>query len=122
MNLNSTVERGKTSHGVTETRRNREIRGGARSCRLASCAAALASAALAAGAADAPSCIKSGDPAANAIAGSHTVASAGAALVTGSPAAVGSPCALEARYRTRDESAGVALDATKLSAFLMILR
>lgn len=88
----------------------------------AACAVALAAAALAAGAQDAPSCIKNGDPAANAIVGSHTLASAGAALVTGSPAAVGSPCALEARYRTRHESEGVALDATKLSAFLMILR
>ena len=88
----------------------------------AACAAALTAAALAAGAQDVPSCITSGDPAANAIAGARAFYSAGAALVTGSPAAVGSPCALEARYRTRHESTGVALDATKLSAFLMILR
>ena len=84
---------------------------------------ALASFALLGGAANAAyQFILSGDPVAAASAGSHAAASSGTALVTATCSAPASATPLEARFRTIDESDGIALRSDKPLATILYVR
>ena len=66
--------------------------------------------------------IISGDPVAAATENSCVLASSGTALVTGTRAAPTTAAPLEARFRTWDETAGIALRSDKVRAFILIVR
>ncbi len=89
-------------------------------------AAVLAAAALVAGALGAATYIDSGsgDPGSDDSAvvvpdGSHTAFSEGTALVTGTLSCPSAPVALEARFRTRDASRGIALRTDAVTGALI---
>ena len=66
--------------------------------------------------------IISGNPVAAATENSCVVASSGTALVTGTRAAPTTAAQLEARFRTWDESDGIALRSDKVLAFTLVFR
>ena len=66
--------------------------------------------------------IISGDPVAAATVDSSTAVSSGTSLVTGTLATSTAAASLEARYRTWDESDGVALRSDEFKAMVIFLR
>ncbi len=66
--------------------------------------------------------IISGDPAAAATADSHSAASAATSLETATRSGGSAASALEARYRTWDESDGIALRSDKYRGLLIIVK
>lgn len=72
--------------------------------------------------ADAYQFIISGDPVAAATASSRAAASSGSALVTGTLSAPAAATSLDARYRTWDESDGIALRTDAALAFTLVIR
>ena len=66
--------------------------------------------------------IISGDPVAAATVGSSAAVSSGTSLVTGTLATPATAVSLEARYRTWDESDGIALRSDEFKAMVIILR
>ena len=66
--------------------------------------------------------IISGDPVAAASADSSESASSGTALVTGTLSSPSSLASLEARYRTWDESDGIALRSDKFVSTIIIVK
>ena len=66
--------------------------------------------------------IISGDPVAAATVDSSTAVSSGTSLVTGTLATPAAATSLEARYRTWDESDGIALRSDEFKAMMIILR
>jgi len=66
--------------------------------------------------------IISGDPAAAATADSHSVASTATSLETATRSGGSAASALEARYRTWDESDGIALRSDKYRGLLIIVK
>ena len=66
--------------------------------------------------------IISGDPVAAASADSHAAESAGIALATGMLSSPTDPSWIEARYRTRHESDGIALRSDKVLGFTIVVR
>ena len=72
--------------------------------------------------ADAYQFIISGDPVVAATEGRCVVASSGTSLVTGTLSATAATAPLEARFRTWDESDGIALRSDAALAFTLIIR
>ncbi len=105
-----------------ESQKGAEAEGSRLSRPLAAAALAAIAALAAPPRAAAATCIVSGDPEAVASAGSHASASEGTALVTGTLSSPGGVAALEARYRTRDASLGVALRTDAFTGTLIYLR
>ena len=66
--------------------------------------------------------IISGDPVAAATVDSSTAVSSGTSLVTGTLATPAAAASLEARYRTWDESDGIALRSDEFKAMVIFLR
>ena len=66
--------------------------------------------------------IISGDPVAAATADSHSVASAATSLETATRSGGSAASVLEARYRTWDESDGIALRSDKYRGLLIIVK